>query len=322
MRLSSSEINNRLEPSKVVHEHKPKIKDDHLHGNSNGHYRKYSHREKEKGRLKFVIYITGITMIVEVIGGVISGSLALISDAGHMFTHAFALSISFVAIVLASKPADIQKTFGYYRIEIIAALFNSISLLFITCWIFYESYQRIIHPLPIKVTEMLIVSTAGLIVNIVSAIILVGVRKEDLNVRSAFIHMIGDTASSVGIILGAVIILYTGWTLIDPILSVLIGVVILIWAWNLARESLHILLEAVPRKVNVEKVKEEILKFEGVMEIADLHVWTITSNMYSLMAHIRVEDGRISERKILIEDINKMLDHKFDIVHTSLQLES
>ncbi|MCG2715093.1 MAG: cation diffusion facilitator family transporter [Candidatus Marinimicrobia bacterium] len=306
----------------MVHEHKPKIKDDHLHGNSNGHYRKYSHREKEKGRLKFVIYITGITMIVEVIGGVISGSLALISDAGHMFTHAFALSISLVAIVLASKPADIQKTFGYYRIEIIAALFNSISLLFITCWIFYESYQRIIHPLPIKVTEMLIVSTAGLIVNIVSAIILVGVSKEDLNVRSAFIHMIGDTASSVGIILGAVIILYTGWTLIDPILSVLIGVVILIWAWNLARESLHILLEAVPRKVNVEKVKEEILKFEGVMEIADLHVWTITSNMYSLMAHIRVEDGRISERKILIEDINKMLDHKFDIVHTSLQLES
>lgn len=306
----------------MVHEHKPKIKDDHQHHNHNGHYRKYSHREKEKGRLKFVIYITGITMIVEVIGGVISGSLALISDAGHMFTHAFALLISFVAIVLASKPADIQKTFGYYRIEIIATLFNSISLLFITCWIFYESYQRIIHPLPIKVTEMLIVSTAGLIVNIVSAIILVGVRKEDLNVRSAFIHMIGDTASSVGIILGAVIILYTGWTLIDPILSVLIGVVILIWAWNLARESLHILLEAVPRKVNIEKVKEEILKFEGVMEIADLHIWTITSNMYSLMAHIRVEDGRISERKILIEDINQMLDKKFDIVHTSLQLVS
>jgi len=306
----------------VVHEHKPKIKDDHQHHNHNGHYRKYSHREKEKGRLKFVIYITGITMIVEVIGGVISGSLALISDAGHMFTHAFALLISFVAIVLASKPADIQKTFGYYRIEIIATLFNSISLLFITCWIFYESYQRIIHPLPIKVTEMLIVSTAGLIVNIVSAIILVGVSKEDLNVRSAFIHMIGDTASSVGIILGAVIILYTGWTLIDPILSVLIGVVILIWAWNLARESLHILLEAVPRKVNIEKVKEEILKFEGVMEIADLHIWTITSNMYSLMAHIRVEDGRISERKILIEDINQMLDKKFDIVHTSLQLVS
>lgn len=322
MRLSSSEINNRLEPSKVVHEHKPKIKDDHQHHNHNGHHRKYSHRAKEKGRLKFVIYITGITMIVEVIGGVISGSLALISDAGHMFTHAFALSISLVAIVLASKPADIQKTFGYYRIEILAALFNSISLIFITGWIFYESYQRIIHPLPIKVTEMLIVSTAGLIVNIVSAIILVGVRKEDLNVRSAFIHMIGDTASSVGIILGAVIILYTGWTLIDPILSVLIGVVILIWAWNLARESLHILLEAVPRKVNVEKVKEEILKFEGVMEIADLHIWTITSNMYSLMAHIRVEDGRISERKILIEDINQMLDKKFDIVHTSLQLES
>lgn len=306
----------------MVHEHKPKVKDDHQHQNHNGHHHKYSHRAKEKGRLKLVIYITGITMIIEVIGGVISGSLALISDAGHMFTHAFALLISLVAIVLASKPADMRKTFGYYRIEILAALFNSIMLFFIMGWIFYEGYQRIIHPLPIRVTEMLIVSTVGLIVNIVCAIILAGVSKEDLNVRSAFVHMIGDTASSVGIILGAVIILNTGWTIIDPILSILIGVVILIWAWNLARESLHILLEAAPRKVNVEKVKEEILKFKGVMEITDLHIWTITSNMYSLMAHIRVEDGRISERKILIEDINQMLNHKFDIVHTSLQFEA
>lgn len=306
----------------MVHEHKPKIKNDHQHHNHNGHHHKYSHRAKEKGRLKLVIYITGITMIIEVIGGVISGSLALISDAGHMFTHAFALLISLVAIVLASKPADMRKTFGYYRIEILAALFNSIMLFFIMGWIFYEGYQRIIHPLPIRVTEMLIVSTVGLIVNIVCAIILAGVSKEDLNVRSAFVHMIGDTASSVGIILGAVIILNTGWTIIDPILSILIGVVILIWAWNLARESLHILLEAVPRKVNVEKVKEEILKFKGVMEITDLHIWTITSNMYSLMAHIRVEDGRISKRKILIEDINQMLNHKFDIVHTSLQFEA
>lgn len=306
----------------MVHEHKPKIKDDHQHHDHNGHHHKYSHRAKEKGRLKLVIYITGITMIIEVIGGVISGSLALISDAGHMFTHAFALLISLVAIVLASKPADMRKTFGYYRIEILAALFNSIMLFFIMGWIFYEGYQRIIHPMPIRVTEMLIVSTVGLIVNIVSAFILVGVSKEDLNVRSAFVHMIGDTASSVGIILGAVIILNTGWTIIDPILSVLIGVVILIWAWNLARESLHILLEAVPRKVNVEKVKEEIMKFKGVMEITDLHIWTITSNMYSLMAHIQVEDGRISERKILIGDINQMLNHKFDIVHTSLQFEA
>ncbi len=306
----------------MVHEHKPKIKDDHQHHDHNGHHHKYSHRAKEKGRLKLVIYITGITMIIEVIGGVISGSLALISDAGHMFTHAFALLISLVAIVLASKPADMRKTFGYYRIEILAALFNSIMLFFIMGWIFYEGYQRIIHPMPIRVTEMLIVSTVGLIVNIVCAFILVGVSKEDLNVRSAFVHMIGDTASSVGIILGAVIILNTGWTIIDPILSVLIGVVILIWAWNLARESLHILLEAVPRKVNVEKVKEEILKFKGVMEITDLHIWTITSNMYSLMAHIQVEDGRISERKILIGDINQMLNHKFDIVHTSLQFEA
>jgi len=306
----------------MVHEHKPKIKGDHQQHNHNGRHRKYSHRVKEKGRLKIVICITGITMIVEVIGGVISGSLALISDAGHMFTHAFALLISFIAIVLASRPADMRKTFGYYRIEILAALFNSILLVFITGWIFYEAYLRIILSLLIKGTEMLIFATVGLIVNIVSAIILIGVSKEDLNVRSAFLHMVGDTASSVAIVLGAVIILYTGWTLIDPILSILIAVAILIWVWNLARESLHILLEAVPRKVNTEKVKEEIMKFEGVKEITDLHIWTITSNMYSLMAHIRVEDGKISERKTLIKDINQMLDHRFDIVHTSLQFEA
>lgn len=304
------------------HKHKPKIKERRTHHNLNSHSHKYSHRKKEKERLKFVIYITGITMIIEIIGGIISGSLALISDAGHMFTHTFALLISFIAIILASKPADISKTFGYYRIEILAALFNSISLIFIIGWIFYKAYQRIIHPLPIKTMEMLVISIVGLIVNILSVIILTGVSKEDLNVRSAFLHMVGDTASSVAIVFGSVIILYTGWTIIDPILSILIGVVILIWAWNLGRESLHILLEAVPQKIDIEKVKEEILKFDGVIEITDIHIWTITSNMYSLMAHIQVEDGNISERKTLIEGINKMLDSKFDIVHTCIQFEA
>ncbi len=260
-------------------------------------------------------------MVVEVIGGIISGSLALISDAGHMFTHTFALLVSLIAILLASKPADMHKTFGYYRIEILAALFNSVMLLFVTIWIFYEAYQRIFDPVPIKGIEMLVVSIVGLIVNVVSAVILLGSSKEDINVRSAFLHMVGDTASSVAVILGAVIVLLTGWTLIDPILSAFIAIVILIWAWKLARESVQILLESAPSKIDVKKVKQEILKFKDVREIPDLHIWTITSNMYSLMAHIKVVDGLISKRKELINDIDEMLYNKFDIIHTSIQFE-
>ncbi|RLC49128.1 MAG: cation transporter [Candidatus Cloacimonadota bacterium] len=300
----------------MIHEHKPKIK----HYNHNHtHHHTYSHRVKEKKRLLLVIYITGITMLIEIVGGIISGSLALISDAGHMFTHAFALLVSFIAIILASKPADMHKTFGYYRIEILAALFNSIMLLLVTVWIFYEAYKRVFNPMQIKGTEMLVVSIVGLIVNVVSAIILLGASKEDINVRSAFLHMVGDTASSIAVILGAVIVLTTGWTLVDPILSALIAVVILIWAYKLARESIQILLEAAPSKIDVNEVKQNILKFQEVKEITDIHIWTITSNMYSLMAHIRVVDDLISKRKTLIDDIDEMLYNKFDIIHTSIQ---
>jgi len=307
----------------MLHEHKPKIIEkhkceDHSHKEPHG---RYSDRRKEMSRLKFVIWITGITMLVEIVGGIISGSLALISDAGHMFTHAFALLVSFFAIVIASKPANLEKTFGYYRIEILAALFNSITMVFITVWIFYQAYYRIVHPVSVKGTEMLIIAVVGLIVNIISAVVLVGSIKGDLNLRSAFVHMIGDTASSVAIIIGAVVIIYTGCTIIDPILSILIAVLILIWSFNLVKESLHILLEAVPKNVDIKKLKQEIMKFDDIIAITDLHIWTITSNMYSLTAHIKVKDGRISERKKLLEEINCMLDDQFDIMHTSIQFE-
>jgi len=313
----------------MLHEHKPKIIEkiecgEHSHKephNNHDHSGRYSDRRKEMSRLKFVIWITGITMLVEIVGGIISGSLALISDAGHMFTHAFALLVSLFAIIIASKPANLEKTFGYHRIEILAALFNSITMIFITVWIFYQAYCRIIEPVPVKGTEMLVIAVIGLIVNIISAVVLVGVTKGDLNLRSAFVHMIGDTASSVAIIIGAIVIMHSGYTIIDPILSVLIAVLILLWSFNLVKESLHILLEAVPKNIDVKKLKQEIMKFDDVIAITDLHIWTITSNMYSLTAHIRVKDGRISERKKLLQEINCMLDDRFDIMHTSIQFE-
>jgi len=308
----------------MSYEHRPKVIENnecvlHDRGAMRG---KYSDRRREKSRLKFVIWITVITMAVEIAGGIMSGSMALISDAGHMFTDAFALSVSYFAIILSSRPADSGKTFGYYRIEILAALFNGVLMILVTAWIFYQAYRRIMSPVGIRTSEMLVIATVGFLVNLVSAVMLVGASEGDINLRSAFIHMMGDTVSSVAVIIGAVVIRRTGYTFIDPVLSVLIAVLILMWSFNLVKESLHILLEAVPKNIDIKKLRQEILAVGGVLEVRDLHIWTITSNMYSLTAHIRVKDGMISEKKKLLDEINCMLDTKFDILHTNIQFES
>ncbi len=307
----------------MVHEHNTKIieKNECALSERNNIRGKSSERRREKSRLKFVIWITVIMMAVEIAGGIISGSMALISDAGHMFTDAFALFVSYFAILLSSRPADSGKTFGYYRVEILAALFNGILMLFVTAWIFYQAYLRIVSPVAIRTTEMLVIAIAGFVVNLVSAALLVGASEKDINLRAAFLHMIGDTVSSAAVIIGAIVISYTGYTFIDPILSVLIAVLILMWSYNLVRDSLHILLEAVPKNIDLKKLKQEILALDGVLEVSDLHIWTITSDMYSLTARVKVKDGMISERKKLLEDINCVLGGKFDITHTNIQLE-
>jgi len=258
--------------------------------------------------------------VVEVIGGFLTNSLALISDAGHMLTHLFALLVSLFALFFAAKPPTEKKTYGFYRLEILAALFNGIMLFMITVWIFYEAYQRFMHPESISSGKMFMVACIGLVANITCAYILKGNgHGHSLNVRSAFLHMLGDTLSSVGVIIGAGIIYYTNWFIIDPIISVLICVLILIWSYKLVMESVDVLLEATPKGINIDKVIESLKQIPGIDNAHDIHVWTITSGMYSMSGHIDTKDMLISETTRLSKEINRILGEKFKIGHTVIQ---
>lgn len=266
--------------------------------------------------------ITGVVFIVEVVGGIITNSLALISDAGHMLTHIFALLVSLFALLFASMPPTIKKTYGFYRLEILAALFNGVALFAITLWIFYEAYHRFMHPETISSGKMFIVAIIGLIANVVCAYILLkGGDEHDhsLNIKSAIIHMLGDTVSSIGVIAGAVIIYYTNWYIIDPILSVMLCVLILIWSYKLIMESVEILLEATPKDVNIGEVAVSLKEIPGVDDVHDIHVWTITSGMYSMSAHVDTKDMLISETTKLSKSINCILNDKFKIGHAVIQ---
>ena len=281
----------------------------------------FEYRSVEKKKLKLTMAVTGIMMVAEIVGGFWTNSLALISDAGHMFTHFFALAISLAAIVCASKKSCHHRTFGFYRVEILAAFLNSLFLFVATFWILAEGIKRIIHPAPILGVQMFVIAVIGLLVNLASVFILHGTHKDDLNIKSAFLHMIGDTLSSVVIVIGAVVIYFTGWNIIDPILSIGIGVVILIWGWNLFKDSVNILLEAAPKGINTEDISKALVaEIPSIDEITDMHVWEITTKMYSMTAHVRLkpEVDRQLEKEILVK-IKQIVDEKFDIEHTTIE---
>ncbi|MBL7074449.1 cation transporter [candidate division KSB1 bacterium] len=297
----------------MKHPHRPKIRDslDHLH----------EYRRVERNKLKLTMAITGSVMVIEVIGGILTNSLALLSDAGHMFTHFFALGISFGAIIIASKDPCHHRTFGFYRVEILAALFNSLFLFAVTAYILYEGIERLIHPESILGLQMFLVAVVGLIVNVISVLILRGSTRDDLNVRGAFLHMLADTVSSVVIVIGAIILYFTNWYIIDPLLGIGISLVIFMWAWGLFRDAINILLEAAPRGVNIDVVSAELKKeVPEIQGIHDMHIWVITSNMYSLTAHIGIGENRRKSKEVL-KRINRLLNEKYDIEHTTIQFD-
>ena len=275
-----------------------------------------------KTRLRVVIIITAIVMVVEVVGGFLTNSLALLSDAGHMLTHLFALGMSFFAIVLAARPVTKEKTYGFYRAEVVVAFVNGIVLLFIAAFIFYKAIFRVISPQPVAELEMLLVAILGLAANGVGIFLLSGVGKGGINVRSAFLHLIGDTASSGAVVLGGLIIYYTGNFLVDPLISILICILILIWAGRLLAESTNILLEATPKDVDIDEMADFIKRrVPGVKVVHDVHVWVITSHMYAMTAHVIVDDIPISKSREILEEINRLVDEKFNISHTNIQFE-
>lgn len=296
-------INHFLRNNKImaVHEHK---KDD-----------------VKKNGLVIALLITSGMTIVEFIGGLVSNSLALLGDAGHMLTDSFAIGLSLLAMLAASRPPDLKRTYGHHRFEIIASLLNGLTLVAIAGYIFYEAYGRFLSPPEVKGTTMLSVASLGLLANFAGIYFLRKGQKVNLNIRSAFLHMLGDTLSSIGVITGGFIIYLTGWMLIDPIVSILIGGIILKGALELVLESGNILLEAVPKEISIEEVNNSMESVEGVIEVHDLHLWSITSGMNALSAHVLIEDQRVSESNKIINEINERLRERFNINHTTLQLE-
>lgn len=243
-----------------------------------------------RGRLRWVLAITAVFMFAEVLGGLLSGSLALLADAGHMFTDVAALALALVAIAWARRPATPDRTYGWVRLEILAALVNGATLLLIAGWVVVEAVARLRNPVPVDGSIMLGVATAGLLVNAVGLALLHGHSHHDLNVRGAYLHVLGDLLGSVGVLAAAGVIALTGWTAADPLASVLVAVLILLSAGRLVREATDVLLEAAPRHVDVEALLDDLGAIDGLAEVHDLHVWTLTSGFVALSAHGHLTD--------------------------------
>jgi cobalt-zinc-cadmium efflux system protein len=280
------------------------------------------HLSRLAGRpLKITLGLVLVIMIAEVIGGVLSNSLALLSDAGHMLTDALALGLSLFAMALARRPATPTRTFGYHRAEIMAALANGSILVLVSVYIFYEAYRRFSALPSVKTPLMLTIAVIGLVANLAGLLLLRRGSRKSINVRAAFWHIIGDTMSSVGVVIGGVIIYFTGWYVVDPILAVVIGVIILWGAVRIVREAGDILLESVPAHVQIDEVAAAVKSVPGVEDMHDIHIWTITSGIYALSAHLSITDRTVSQSCDILTRVNRVLEENFNITHTTLQLE-
>lgn len=283
-------------------------------------------------RFLISIGVTFAILIAEVIGGYWTGSLALLSDAAHVFMDVFALVLSYLALRLSALPADDRHTYGYHRLEVVAALINGVTLGAIAIEIFTKSWARWQNPQPIKSTEMMVIAVIGLVANLIVVFVLGGHaheheegeeehdEAEDLNVRSAFLHVVGDAVSSVGVIIAAGLIWFTGWTWVDPLMSVLIGIIIVLSSWRVLKSSLHILVEGVPENLSVEKIGQSMAEVQGVKNVHDLHVWSICSGHIALSAHVISTDQPLAESSDIIAELKQRLS-KFGIEHTTIQLE-
>ncbi|QDP41748.1 cation diffusion facilitator family transporter [Radiobacillus deserti] len=290
------------------------------HDHSHGH--DHTHGANKKALLISFIFIAGF-MIVEVIGGFLTNSLALLSDAGHMFSDAVALGVGLIAFIIGEKAADYSKTYGYKRFEILAALFNGITLTLIALYIFYEAYHRFTEPPEVASVGMLIIAIIGLLVNVVVAWILMrGDTEENLNVRAAFLHVLGDMLGSVGAIIAAILIMAFGWGWADPLASVIVALLVLISGWRVTKDSLHVLMEGTPKNVNLDDIVATLNGVPGLSSIHDLHVWSITSGQNALSCHAVVtENISLIESQAMLRDIEHLLQHK-GIGHITIQLEN
>jgi cobalt-zinc-cadmium efflux system protein len=271
-------------------------------------------------RIAWALALTAGYFFAEVIGGLLTNSLALLSDAGHMFSDIAALVLTMCAFQIARRPATSKRTYGYHRLEILAALINGLILWLVVGIIFTEAYRRLMEPPEVRPVGMLVIATGGLVVNIVSGRILYACDRGSLNIRAALLHVLGDALGSIGAILAAVIMLLTGWYFADAVISVAIALLILYTSWELVRESVDILMQSVPRGIDAEEVQFAMEQVEGVIKVHDLHVWSVTSGVFTLTAHAVVHpNGSVQG---ILDEIEERLKSRFAIEHTTIQLET
>jgi len=270
--------------------------------------------------LAYALALTTTFLIAEIVGGLLTRSLALLSDAAHMMTDAAGLAIALVAIRIARRPADRKRTFGYYRFEILAAAFNAVLLIFVAAYILFEGYKRIASPPTIQSTGMLVVAIIGLIVNFISMRLLQGGSDKSLNVKGAYLEVWSDLIGSVGVIAAALTIRFTGWAWVDAVVAVAIGLWVLPRTWVLLKESLNILLEGIPEGVDIDAIEQAVLKIPGVTGVHDLHIWALSSGKISLTTHLTIASE--GEHQSILNAVSSILASTFNIHHTTVQIEN
>jgi cobalt-zinc-cadmium efflux system protein len=272
--------------------------------------------------LLLALVITLAFALVELVGGLVSGSLALISDSGHMFTDALALALSLWAGYVATRIANERQTFGLLRVEILVALVNGVVLVAVSLFIMYEAVVRLQNPMPIEGGIMLTVAVIGLVANLAGVILLRERAKDNLNIKGAFLHVLGDLLSSIGVIVAAILVYLFDLQQADPIISIAISIIILYGSFRIISQSVYILLEFAPGNIDLAEVRMELMKVNGVIDVHDMHAWTLASGVYALSAHVQVVDQPLSTCSCVIQDCERILKDKFKISHTTIQLES
>jgi cobalt-zinc-cadmium efflux system protein len=292
----------------------------HVHAHSHNHF--HSDRKGNKTALIIALSLTSFVMVLELVGGIFSNSLALLSDAGHMSSDALSLFLSLVAIWFSAKQASSRKTYGFYRFEILAALFNGITLFLVSSFIIIEAYKRFLHPESVDSQLMMGIAVIGLLANLLSAYFLIkkGDTKNNLNLRSAYLHVLSDAAGSIGVIIAAILIILFDWTAADPIISILVSLLILKGAWAVVKQSIHILMEGTPVLIDQKEVEKSLIEIDGVKKVCDLHIWTITSGLDTLTCHLQIEE-HIDSQVVLQEAID-IIEKVFKIEHITIQIET
>lgn len=281
----------------------------------------HAHRQASGRVLAWSLAATGAFVVIELVGGIRAQSLALISDAGHNATDALALLLAWFAVFLQYKPADESRTFGYHRAGVLAAFVNAIALIGLSAWMLYESALRLLSPAAVDEGLMLWVAAGGILLN---GGIMLGLRRSggnDINIRGAFIHMLGDLLGVVAIMVGALVIRATGWTQVDPVLSIFISLLIVWTAWDITRESLNILLEGLPKGLELKQVVSAIRAIDGVLDVHDLHIWSLGSNSHALSCHVLIADMPPSQSDHILHRVKHVLGDRFHVHHTTVQFE-